>query len=389
MNEYRLKDKVSEQDINTTKSRLIAVGGFLGAGKTELIIQLAKTLTSEHNKRVAIITNDQGEQLVDSKIVKEYGFEYAEVLSGCFCCRFAQFIVHIHEILAEIKPNVILAEPVGSCTDLMSTVYAPLRKYYRNEIILAPYIVLADAFTILDINKKSGILSPKTKQGHLMSWQLREADIIGINKIDLVSSDHIEKVEELLRGINDKSEIITLSAKTGSNVEKITRMILEEEAPFCSSVEVDYDIYGAAEAELGWFNGGWSLKSNLQFEPKNFIQNLLTDIAKRVEKKEGRVCHMKIFLSTEEAAVKASLVTMQQGVQFTGKMPPSTTIAHVTLNIRAALVPEEITKTVNEALSFVCTEFKAEYTEWHLESFRPGFPTPFYKLKIEREGNKE
>ena len=62
------------------------------------------------------------------------------------------FIGSIHELITKIKPDIVLAEPVGSCTDLLATVYAPLRRYYGGKISLAPYTVLVDASTILEFN---------------------------------------------------------------------------------------------------------------------------------------------------------------------------------------------------------------------------------------------
>ena len=58
-------------------TKIAIIGGFLGAGKTTTIIELGKRL-SKSGKRIGIITNDQGEMLVDTKIVKDFGFSTRE-----------------------------------------------------------------------------------------------------------------------------------------------------------------------------------------------------------------------------------------------------------------------------------------------------------------------
>jgi len=110
----------------TESVKVALVGGFLGSGKTTLLIEVGKRLVSEHGKRVAIITNDQGEVLVDTKTAKDAGLAATEVVGGCFCCRFPNFIDSVDKMLKEAKPHIILAEPVGSCMDISATVIGPL-----------------------------------------------------------------------------------------------------------------------------------------------------------------------------------------------------------------------------------------------------------------------
>jgi len=156
------------------KRRIAGIGGFLGSGKTTLIIELGKKLASE-GKKVAIITNDQGENLVDTNLVRDYGFAVTEIVGGCICCRFPDFITHIHEMVHDANPYVILAEPVGSCTDLLATVYAPLRKYYEGEFNLAPFTVLIDASTLLLDLEEKRVFTSNTPIRDLYSWQVARA----------------------------------------------------------------------------------------------------------------------------------------------------------------------------------------------------------------------
>lgn len=360
--------------------RLACIGGFLGSGKTTMMISLGRRLIEAHGRRVAIVTNDQGDVLVDSKIVKDLGFEYAEVLHGCFCYRFPEFITSVHEIMAKLHPDVVLAEPVGSCTDLLATVYAPLRRYYSGEITLAPYTVLVDSSTLLRYHRKYNLLSPKDPLGFLLSWQIKEAEILAINKVDLVSAEELAEVETLVRRLNDEAVVLHTSAKTGYNLDALADMLLHREHRPRTAIEVDYDTYGTAEAKLGWFNGSWKISLKRRLRLEDLVRDLVLETARRIEYMGGLVVHLKVSFWTGEGSAKASYVLTGESVDFTGTVPPPSDEVNVIMNIRALLEPEAITDCVRKALEAVALRYDADYSDWVASSFKPSYPKPYYRL---------
>src|SRR5262245_14840466 len=106
--------------------RFVMVGGFLGAGKTTALGRLAKHYMAR-GQRVGIITNDQADDLVDTHLLRSQGLNVAEVAGACFCCKFDDLIRSADTLGRAERPDVILAEPVGSCTDLVATVVQPLK----------------------------------------------------------------------------------------------------------------------------------------------------------------------------------------------------------------------------------------------------------------------
>src|SRR5262245_26415708 len=110
--------------------KLILVGGFLGAGKTTLLWEAAKRLT-ENNKVVGLITNDQAPDLVDTAVLSRSGSQVREVAGSCFCCNFNGFRDAVQS-LEESGAEYVIAEPVGSCTDLSATIVQPLKALYPN-----------------------------------------------------------------------------------------------------------------------------------------------------------------------------------------------------------------------------------------------------------------
>ena len=121
---------------------IVPLGGFLGAGKTTLLLAAARVLQT-HGKRAAAVLNDQGEDLVDTQLVRAHSMTADKVAGGCFCCRFSD-LVESMDRLREYGPNVIFAEAVGSCTDISATTLQPLKRDYGHRFRLSPFSVLVD-----------------------------------------------------------------------------------------------------------------------------------------------------------------------------------------------------------------------------------------------------
>jgi G3E family GTPase len=129
------------------KPWVVVVGGFLGAGKTNLILAAARVL-AQKGLRSAVILNDQGDELVDTRYAEKHGLPSREITGGCFCCRFSDLTAAMDKLRSH-APDVIFAEPVGSCTDLVTTVLSPLLKEFNSLQNCAPYCVGRSSESVL------------------------------------------------------------------------------------------------------------------------------------------------------------------------------------------------------------------------------------------------
>ena len=125
------------------KAHYLMVGGFLGAGKTTALFRAGELLHGR-GLRVGLIMNDQSDALVDTAIVRSRNLPVEEIAGGCFCCRFNSLVEAAERLERDATPDVFLAEPVGSCTDLAATVTMPLRHLYGDRYAVAPLSVLVD-----------------------------------------------------------------------------------------------------------------------------------------------------------------------------------------------------------------------------------------------------
>lgn len=360
--------------------KVAIIGGFLGSGKTTCILQLGKRLMAELGLRIAIITNDQGDTLVDTKWVGKSGFSVAEVLQGCFCCKFPDFLKSIKGLLEKANPDLILAEPVGSCADLQATVYEPLKKFYEREFALSPFIVLVDGRKLLDVHRRLNLLSPSLGANFfLFISQIKEGEVLALNKIDLLSKEELEEAKTLLRKLNVKAQIIPISAKEGMGMEELVKAVLGWHQDSHILTNFDYEAYERAELELGWLDGSGLIESERPFEVKSLVNGILMGIANCAKEKGGEIAHIKLFFETEDGSTKVSLTAIENDAIMEGMPPSYANKGIIILNARVKLSPESLRKCVEMVLAKTISEHYVRILNLNLRAFSPRPPKPYYR----------
>jgi G3E family GTPase len=361
-----------------TPTRLALFGGFLGSGKTTLMVELGRRLAAR-GTTVALVTNDQGELLVDSRFARDAGFAAAEVLNGCFCCRFPDFLGSIDAIRRSNVAELVLAEPVGSCTDLLATVMAPLERFHRGTVRLAPLSVLVDAPRLLGDYTKLNLESPEDPTEVLVAHQLQEADVLLVSKVDLVRGDPaLETALERLKRLNRQARLITTSVRSGEGLEEIRRLVEAGRTQRRRPVELDYEVYAEAEAEYGWYNGQWELVSEQGMDLMEAGLRLLRSFPERDPGLE--VAHAKLHVVCGLGAFKLSSVMgliESDGQYAAGNRP---TAAELTLNVRARTDPDTLSRHVEEALNRLQAEMSFRVRGYRSRALVPSAPRPTYRL---------
>src|SRR5688500_13724907 len=229
------------------KARYYMIGGFLGAGKTTAVAALAQHLTKA-GLRVGLITNDQGSEWVDTAMLRARGVATDEIPGGYFCCRFNSLVDAAKRLSESARPDAFVAEPVGSCTDLVATVTYPLRRIYGDRFAIAPLSVLLDPLRALRVFGLAGGRAFSDKVLYIYRKQLEEAALIIINKRDTLSDSDFVRLRDVLNSEFPHAEVLAASARNGEGLDAWFARLLAQDQVARQVMEVDYEIYADGEA---------------------------------------------------------------------------------------------------------------------------------------------
>jgi G3E family GTPase len=227
---------MSEQAASSEKIPVTVLTGYLGAGKTTL---LNRILSEPHGKKYAVIVNEFGEIGIDNDIIVGADEEVFEMNNGCICCTVRGDLVRILDGLMRRKGkfDAIIVETTGLADP------APVAQtFFVDENVgrktrLDAVVTVADAKWLNDRLKDA----PEAKN------QIAFADVILINKTDLVTPEELKEVEARIRGINPYAKVhkteranIALDQVLGRNAFDLDR-ILDIEPDFLGGDDHDHD----------------------------------------------------------------------------------------------------------------------------------------------------
>lgn len=303
--------------------KLIVISGFLGSGKTTLLLTLAKTF-SEQGRKVAIIENEVGKTGVDGELLKAEGLSVREIYSGCVCCSLRHDLIHtLLELEREVKPDIVFLEPSG--------VAGPKQIQhclcgYSGEIEKTVMVAVADAQRLPIIRDFS---IPLIHDG------IEIADLVAINKADLVSPEQLRDLQQRLLEVNPSADLLCISARQGTNVdrliEKITGLIAQGEtekpvvelsaendlpkaAIFASSVTVESPSAGAIQ----------------------LIEQFLSQLSQQLKPADGiLIGHLKAIVKTEPTGYAVFSVTNHGQPPVQKGRLPAVPVERFTLTVNA------------------------------------------------------
>ena len=356
-------------------TRLILVGGFLGAGKTTLLWEAAHKVMQK-GQRVGLITNDQVPELVDTAILSRDEVKVAEVNGSCFCCNFPGLIDATKKLKKEAEADIIIAEPVGSCTDLSATIVQPLKENLRGELLVSPLTVLADPIRLTDIlNGGNAGLHPSA--AYIYRKQLEESDIILISKSDIVTPEELSLLIEKAKLHFPASEVMIVSSVSGEGMEEWLEKVQNSNEAGKRLVEVDYDIYAEGEAVLGWLNSTIELSGN-SVDWDAFAQTLMQSLSKQFDEMGASVGHVKILVESGDKFIVSNLTGLNNTLTFRQSAGTSNS-ARLTINARVEMSPETLENMVKTTLD----EITGSTISRKLVAQRclsPGRPNPTFRF---------
>jgi len=174
------------------RTPITLVTGPLGSGKTTLLRHILATQPA----KIAIVMNEFGEIAIDTKVIEGKNVRIAELGGGCVCCSLlGEFEAAVNEIIEKVAPEMIIVETTGLAE--------PEALVFNIQEAL-PQCCLDGVISVIDAD----MLVRFPELGHTTRLQIEGADILLLNKIDLIQPTQIEPLEAKLRQINPTAAIV-------------------------------------------------------------------------------------------------------------------------------------------------------------------------------------
>jgi G3E family GTPase len=355
------------------------VGGFLGSGKTTAIIGAVKVLMAQ-GKTAGVITNDQGKYLVDTAFFRLSDIPTVEVTGGCFCCNYDDLDDRLDQLEGAVKPDVIFAESVGSCADIVATVVRPLLSLRQRETSLTTFSVFADS-RLLRMRLLGQDLPFNEDVVYIFDKQIEEAGLLVVNKTDLLLPDQVQELTGLTRSRFPDKHFLFQDSLQPDQVQHWVETFNSTPYDFRNRpLEMNYARYGSGEARLAWLDEKLVLKV-LPAQAGALLVNLIREILTGIQDRHAPVGHLKFFIQAGEKEVKVSFPTLTEenwegplgGFDGSGEI-------QLLINGRVEIEAANLKDLIQAALAKAANSFQAEISQVQIDYFHPGFPHPTHRL---------
>lgn len=181
--------------------KTILLSGFLGAGKTTVLLQLARFLAGDKPRpnQVAILENEIGQVGIDDQMLRGSGLQVSELFAGCACCTSSgELRGTVRVIRKELNPQWLIVEATGLAY--------PLRiKETLDPILPSPAVIC----TLVDAQRLNRMLRAVEP---LVDGQLQDADLVLVNKVDLVERQTLEQVHDIVSRYSPRGAVYDICA---------------------------------------------------------------------------------------------------------------------------------------------------------------------------------
>ncbi len=344
--------------------------GFLGSGKTTTMMALTRHFTAHHGK-AAMVSNDLGTQsLADNKLANLSGCNASELTGNCICYMTETLVERLDKLFDTDGCQLVISDIPGFGVGALDHVYHTLNNRYQNRYELAPFTVLTEPQTVEKLKSGNG-----GDLAYILHTQLLEADLIVLNKCDLLSPD--EKADMLcwLEKTYPQAKAIGISALTGQGLEELSQALIQGNA----SMHLPDIGYGGADfsAAMGklceYYIQYYATVCCHDFDGNDYLLALGNAAAEAVKAAGKEVPHLKLLAWEPEGDYgKADLIGVDRPVEVMKQFQKPCTELAVMLNASAACPGELFDQILSRAIQQTSQNFNLELVIYKKDCFDMG-----------------
>lgn len=353
------------------KIRFMVVSGFLGAGKTTTMIALAEYMNKHHGE-TALIANDLGANLVDTNLTQTSGCTVVEIASGCICYQMDNTIDQIRRLRDKDGAVFVMSDIPGCGVGALDHVYHRLAKDHADEFTLAPFTVIVDPERLRMIMPEKADINLPEELVYLLKLQLEEADLVVLNKCDLLDKGEIERYTDFLKTACPEIPIITISAREKTNIAELAEYITSHESALKNFSVRNNKEFEDAEAKLTWYNRRLYFKTEdeSKIDCNAVVEDLIEAIRMGLIEKKRNIPHLKTFATSGNGDFnKASLIGVDYDIDYAQKLLRPHKNLRMIINARAVCEARPLARLMDDALDEICDTYNLDCQVFFTECF--------------------
>ena len=340
--------------------------GFLGSGKTTLMMALTRYFEENHGKS-AMISNDLGGPgLADHRLAKLSGCSASELTGTCICYQTENLVQRLRS-LYENGCQLVVSDIPGFGVGALEHVYHKLDRQFPGQFPLAPFTVLCDPRSVASARE-----GRDPDLDYILRSQLLEADLIVLNKIDLLDSDEKAEMISYLKEHFPQARVLPVSALTGQGLEALSQALIHH----CASLRAPDLSYGgprflSAMGKISEYNiQYYAVVCCDSFDGTAYLRDLAQEIQALVAQVPGDIPHMKFLAWQPEGDYgKVDLLGIHQPLVTTKAFSGPCTELAVVLNASAFCPPDALDALAGQALETVSGNYNLTLTVYKKECF--------------------
>ncbi len=342
--------------------------GFLGAGKTSTMMALTKHF-SDRGRKAAMISNDLGGPgLADDRFAKLSGCNASEITDDCICYVRPKLLQRLSERFAD-GCSLVVSDIPGFGVGALEHVYHGLAKDYPGQVALAPFTVVTEPETVAFLRG-----GRDEDLQFLMHMQLTEADLIVLNKCDLLDDAQRAESAAFLKARYPEAEVLCISARTGEGLDALDRALTEGSASMRrAKIEYGQRFHGAMRRMSEYYIQYRALVCCNDFDGNAYLTALAERVRAAVRAAGCEIPHMKLLAWTPEGDFgKVDLLGTERPVELTRSFAGPCVDVAVILNATAACPHKTLDEIITGAAEAVSEAYQLELTVFKKEHFGMG-----------------
>ena len=344
--------------------------GFLGSGKTTTMIALTRYHTAHHGK-AAMISNDLGEgvTLADDRLARLSGANASQITDECICFCHDVLTARLNECYDD-GCELVVSDIPGFGVGALEHVYHGLSAEYPGQFERAPFTVLSEPRNAALLRENRG-----GDMAHILRAQLKEADLIVLNKCDLLADAELEADRAWLASHYPQADVIAISAATGEGLEDLSRALMQGSASM-RHPDIDYDdddLQNAMDQLTEYYLEYAAQVCCNDFDGTEYLLDIAGAVQAELRIRNCEIPHMKLLAWEPEGDFgKVDLLGTDRPLKVTRRFARPCTDVAVILNANAACPAAVLDGVIRSAVEETSDRYQLELRYFKKECFNLG-----------------